>query len=557
VAALALLAVVLALLAARAPALRLLARRDVDQARVQVAAGRIEDGRALLHRALRRFPGLADARQALGELELGAGRIESAFLQFQAATELVPLDPRGWLGLARVRDAAGQPAETAAALDEVLQLDPTQVDARAMRAQVRLELGHDQGALLDAGEASRQRPTDPRIWLVLVRATARVKGAAAGAAIAEAAPTAVAPDLLTELAALRSGQVNRPRTRDRVRDSGADHAERWPGALGVMMRDCVGKIGRQDWDGAEALAANAGNAYPETLIGPWLAGVLSLARQRVDPAERLFREALVVSPRSHRPVTNLVGVWSGQGGPLRAGDQLLALARAEAGFVYPLPIAAHAYLEADQPAKAESTARLAITMLPGSPVPYRDVAILYLELDRAGEALSLCDEGLARFPGDVPLQLLRARAALLLGDRERAIQQYEQLLPRWPDHPIVAAELAALLVEARADARSRARALQLVHEVELDGPMEPDVLGAMGRVYLVAGDATRALAVLEPAAQAAPADPGLHYQLALALRAVGRTDEALREVRRSLGSGHPFLTEPDARRLLRELGGER
>jgi len=361
---------------------------------------------------------------------------------------------------------------------------------------------------------------------------------------------------VNELSALRAGQVNRPQPGGRVRDPGADHAERWPGALGTMMRDCVGKIARQDWAGAEALAATAGNAYPETLIGPWLEGVLALARQRLDGAERLFRDALVVSPRSHRPVTNLVGVWSSQGGALRAGDELLALARADPGFIYPLPIAARAYLEADQPAKAESTARLAITMLPGSAVPYRDVANLYLELDRAGEALSVCDEGLARFPRDVDLQVLRARAAILLGDRERALQQYEQLLPHWTDHPIVAAELASLLVETRTDAPSRARALDLVRDLELDGPMEPDVLGAMGRVYLRAGDAGRALAVLEPAAQAAPAAPELHYQLALALKSEGKTDRALGEVRRALATGHSFPTEADARRLLRELGGE-
>jgi len=322
------------------------------------------------------------------------------------------------------------------------------------------------------------------------------------------------------------------------------------------MREWVGTIARQDWAGAEALAATAGRAYPETLMGPWLEGVLAAARKQLEPAERLFRDALVVSPRSHRPITNLAGVWFAQRGPLHAADQLVALARAEPGFIYPLPIAARAYLEADQPARAESTARLAITVLPGSAVPYREVAKLYLELDRAGDALSLCEEGLARFPGDVPLQLLRARGAILLGDRERAIQQYEQLLPRWPDHPIIAAELGALLVETREDAASRTRALGLVHDLELDGPMEPEVLGAMGRVYLAAGDASRALAVLEPAAQAAPADPGLHYQLALALKADGKTDRALGEVRRALATGHSFPTEADARRLLRDLGGD-
>jgi tetratricopeptide (TPR) repeat protein len=558
VAALVVLGAFVAVRSGRAPALQLLARRDLDRARALVASARPEEARTTLHRALQRQPPLVDARRGLAELELGAGRLEPAFLHFQAATEQEPADPRGWLGLARVRIGARQPSEAAAALDEALELDPSRSDARVMRAEVRLQLGRDQGALLDATEASRTRPSDARVWVALARATGRVKGAAAGAAVAEQAVAQVgrARALLEELSALRAGRVDRPEPAGRVRDPGGDHAERWPGALGATMRELVGKLRRQDWDGAERLAAAAGPAYPETLMGPWLEGVIEQARKRLDRAEGLFHEALALSPRSHRAITNLIGIWFAKKGHLHAADQLLALARADPGFVYPLPIAAREYLEADQPARAESTARLALTTLPGSPLPYREVASLYLELDRPGDALSLCEEGLARFPGDVRLQLLRVRGSLLLGDRERAIQQYEQLLPRWPDHPIVAAELAALLVESRSDAGSRERALALVRELELDGPMEPEVLGAMGRVYLQAGDPPRALAVLEPAARAAPDDPGLHYQLALARKAEGRPDLALPEVRRSLAVGHPFPGEADARRLLRELEGE-
>ena len=543
---------------ARRPVLQLLARRELERARTLLASGHPEEARAGLHRALQRRPDLVDARRTLAELELAAGHLEPALLHFQAVTDQEPSDARGWLGLARVRVASEQPPEAAAALDEVLELQPSLLEARALRARVRLQLGQDQGALLDATQARSGGLADAGVWHSLARATARLKGATAGAQVAEQgiAQVGPAPVLVEELSALRSGHVGGPGPGDPVREPVLDRAERWPGALGATMRELVGKVQRQDWDGAEAVVAAAGRTYPETLMGPWLGGVVALARKRLDVAELMFRDALVRSPRSHRPISNLVTVWSVEKDELNAADRLLALAREDPGFVYPLPIAAHAYLEADQPARAESTARLALTMLPGSPIPYRDVAAFYLELDRASDALEICEQGLQRFPGDARLQLLRARGSLMLGDRERAIGQYEQLLPRWPDHPIAAAELAALLVEARSDAASRERALGLVHDLERDGPMEPDVLGAMGRVYLQTGDPARALAVLEPAARASPGDPGLHYRLALARKAEGRLDLALVEVRRSLATGHPFPAEADARRLLRELGGE-
>ena len=92
-----------------------------------------------------------------------------------------------WLGLARVRALAGQPAEEAAALDEVLDFDPARIDARSRRAELRLELGQDEGALLDAAAATEANPGDVRAWRALARATARVKGAAAGLEVLERA----------------------------------------------------------------------------------------------------------------------------------------------------------------------------------------------------------------------------------------------------------------------------------------------------------------------------------------------------------------------------------
>lgn len=544
-------------LAVRGPVRALVARRDVTEARHLIAAGRASDARAALHRALARKPDLVAARQTLGALELGEGHLEQAFLQFQALTDQQPLSAEAWLGLAAVRARAGQPAETAAALDQVLDLDPAQVEARSQRAEVRLELDQDEGALFDAAAATQANRKDVRAWLVLARATARVQGTAAGLEVLDRAVAEAGSDplLRDERSAIQAGHP-RSAGSERLRQAPGDHANRWPGALGALMRDFVANVQRQDWSGAEALVTAARDAYPETMMAPWLQGLLELSNQRLESAERLFRQALKFSPRSHRPVSNLITVWSAQKGPLYTGDRLMALAEEDPGFLYPLPIAAHAFLEGDQPARAESTARLALTAFSDSPLAYREVAALYLELDRASDAAAVCEQGLGRFPTDAQLQLLRARASALLGDRERAIQQYEVLLPRWPDVPIAAAELAALLMETRTDAPSRQRALGLVGALEHDGPMEPEVLGAMGRVYLQAGNPEAALAVLEPAVRGSPGDPSLHLQLALARKATGSPDLALIEVRRSLASGHPFPGEPEARRLLRELGGE-
>ncbi len=319
------------------------------------------------------------------------------------------------------------------------------------------------------------------------------------------------------------------------------------------MRDAVGKMQRQDWSAAEQLAASAGSTYPATLMGPWLRGIIDLSRGRLDLAEKSLLAALEVSPRSHRAITNLVAVWWKEQGPRYAGDQLVALHKTDHEFDYPLPIAAHAYLEADQPPLAESTARLSFQAAPGSPVPYREVANFYLELDRASDALGVCAEGLALFPDDAELQLLRARGSLLLGDREGAIRSYEHVLSQHSDQQTAAGALAALLVETRSDEPSRHRALALVSGLALDGPLDAEVLGAMGRVYLeVAKDSPRAKAYLEAAVRGAPEDSSLRFYLAVALMSDSPT-LAIRELRSALASGRTFPEEVEARRLLVQL----
>src|SRR5262249_14611857 len=148
-------------------------------------------------------------------------------------------------------------------------------------------------------------------------------------------------------------------------------------------------------------------------------------------------------------------------------------------------------------ARAEATARRMLAAASGSPRPSADLATLYLELDRPSDALQTCEQGLVRFPGDPELLLRAARGKAALADRPGAISAYEALLAKQPDRRLGATELAILLVD-RGDAEASRRAQALVHALELDGPLEPEALGAIGRVALkTSGDPARAVQALE------------------------------------------------------------
>ncbi len=178
-------ALALGLRLAKRPLSGFLAQRQLSRAQEMLAGGHAEEAAAALRETLRWWPTSAEARALLGGLELQRGRIEHAFLEFQALTELEPRNVSGWVGLAQVRDRAAQWQEAEAAMDRVLELAPERSGAHTVRSELRYRLGRYQGAFVDAQRAVRQDPGDARGWVAMVRAAGRLKGPSAALEAAE------------------------------------------------------------------------------------------------------------------------------------------------------------------------------------------------------------------------------------------------------------------------------------------------------------------------------------------------------------------------------------
>jgi tetratricopeptide (TPR) repeat protein len=505
----------------RAPVARFLARRHFSEAERMLARGEDRSAASELALTLEGDPLHRRARRLLGELYLRSGQIERAFLELQSYTDAFPQDPEGWSDLAEVRVHASQPEQAEAALTSAVDRAPESVDLRLRRADLRSRIGRLHGAVIDAQAVLRDDPGSVAAKAIAVAATARLDAA-------DCAPAKVPPP-------------------------GAE-ATAWPGRLGELMRKFAAANRNGNRDAANALSSGASSDYPNAMLGPWLDGVTALTAGDLDRAERSFGDALDLAPRSHRPISNLVALWSRRRGPGYAGDRLVRMVDRDPAFAYPLPIAAAAYLEESQPTKAEATIQRMFRVLPESPAPFREVARFLLQLDRASDAIATAAQGLARFPADPDLLREQARGYVSLGDQEAALRSWDAALSARPDDQVSAAQLARLLVGARKDGPSRSRALRLVRDLECDAPSDPDVLGAIGLVLLEAGDdPLRASRWLEAARDRAPESPQIRYQLALAYARVRDVASARRELQQAIRSGVTFDEEPEARRLLRDL----
>ena len=440
--------------------------------------------------------------------KLDPTNVESAFLAFETLVELDPSNAAAWSGLARAWRDAKMPWAAEGAATHAVELAPS-AETLLLRAQVREQLGRNFSAALDARRALELAPASAEAKDLLQRA--------------DSAP-------------LSGPHLAPPREKF------------WPGRLLEYVRQVPREIQKQDWEAAGKLAIAAERDYPGTMIGPWLGGIVRYAHGQFVDAEAELKRALALAPRSSRVATNLAGAWAKQKGPAYAAGELLKLHEADPGFLVPLDIAATAYLQLHQPADAEAALRRGLAVKDPAPQAFLQLASFFRALDRAADAQKVCDDGLARAPQDLALQLCRAEVIAPFAP-EQAISAYDSVLRQRPD--AVAARVALTRLYARRpDDASVQRASELAAELRRDSPDDGAALDAVGWVLARQKSWREARQWLALAAQDAPDDPSIRYHHAAALNALGERDAARREAQAAVALGQ-FPERPEALALSR------
>ena len=466
----------------------------VEKAEAHRKAHAYDEARKDLRSALALVPGDGGARQKLAAVEMEAGNWEVAFIEYETLTQVHPEDPSGWISLARMMARGGLLAAPEAALDKAMALGPAGTDVRALRAEIRFRLGRRYGARLDAqasgGKVEGQAPVPP----------ARVLAEAEGLAV-------------------------------------LSH-EHWPGRLARMRQALEQRLRQQDWEGAQRVVDSARALSGDTVFPPFLAGILEMARGKADEAERQFREALLSAPRSPVVVTALAKAWSREKGAAFAAERLMELGEKDPGFSFARSLAARAWMDARDPAKAEAALRRGLALQPGSAEPFVQLAEHFQGLDRASDALAAVQQGLERFPHALELAMLSARL-----DVSGAARVYEDVLSRRPDLDLVEYKLAALA--------EGERARQILQHLGEDEPSDPALMDTLGWLHSRVGSPARARQLLEAAVKAAPGEPMAHFHLAMVYAGAKERELSRTELKAAVESDRPFARRLEALRLLR------
>jgi tetratricopeptide (TPR) repeat protein len=147
----------------------------------------------------------------------------------------------------------------------------------------------------------------------------------------------------------------------------------------------------------------------------------------------------------------------------------------------------------------------------------------------AAAADAVLDAAIAALPDSFDLNLRKAGLLERGGDIDGAIAIYEALYARDSNKPLIANNLASLLVSHREDAASLARAELIARR--LRGTQVPAFQDTYGWIAHRLGNHDEALRYLEPAAAALPNDIAVQYHLAATYVAVARGPQALAQFR--------------------------
>jgi tetratricopeptide (TPR) repeat protein len=322
----------------------------------------------------------------------------------------------------------------------------------------------------------------------------------------------------------------------------------------VIRVRCLYEVGRRD----------AGRELLESLVTekrPFLDAVFEFERQegqaQPERARKLLEQAARDHPGHPGVVARLARIDLAAGRADRALAQLDAAVEAGHGTPAVLLERARVHASRGDVPRAQQDALRAFEAQPSLAGASALVATLYRAQGQEKEAIASFEEALAAGALRPSGRFLLAQLHLFAGDSKRSRELLEALVAERSDFAIAKNDLAYLLAEQGEDLD---RALRLAQDASQGLSESPAVADTLGFVYLQKQLHEPALQQFQRAVQLAE-DRGegqsvFHYHLGLALRALGRTDDAAQAFEKALALDGDFQDARQALEGLRAGSGE-
>ncbi len=435
--------------------------------------------------------------------------------------------------LARMLVATGNPVGGREQVEQVLEEDPSNVEALKMRAAWLVNEDRPGAAVIDLRTALDQAPRDTGILMLMAEAYMR-DGAEALAQERLSMAVQVSNNGAAESVAYARYLIARNRLQQAetvltAARRGAPASLEVLGLLGQVY------LQQQNWPSARSvIEALRGLGTPQaTQLAENFEGGILLGQDRIDEGLEYLRSQLEEDGDGNLATLAQLVRTQILTGRLDEASALVAGELEKAPDSVPLQLmnANIVALQGDLDG-AEAIYRGLLEERPDLEPAVLQLQALLRATGRTDEAEALVAEGLDTIPASRRLRLLEAYRMEKEGLYEEAIALYEVLYEEQTSDVVVANNLASMLAEHRRGTEDLDRAYAIARR--LTGTDVPPFRDTLGWILYLRGDIDRAIAELEPAAAALPDEASVTAHLGLAYAAAERGDEARETLERAL-----------------------
>lgn len=305
------------------------------------------------------------------------------------------------------------------------------------------------------------------------------------------------------------------------------------------------------WDAAASTASRFQVAGAPALEMALIEGQIAEGRKDLSAAVRAYTTAVNAAPTDPRPLIALVHVY-GQSKDLAAAQrQISALLTRYPSHPYAHSLMGEVKSQAGLASEADAHFQESIRHNPSWTYAWLSWASHKVAHRQSHEAIRILTDALAQAAQQEDIRLMLASLYSETNNTEAAIKEYETLLAKQPRMTLAANNLATLLVEARQDSTSLARAFALAKDLrDTSNPVFQDTAGwvfiKMGQIEEGIGLLTKALAQL-------PDQPQFLFHLGQAYHKSGKTEQARAALEKALHMRQDFPGHAEARALLNDL----
>lgn len=472
----------------------------------------------------------------LAQLETALGRTDEAIDRLKRVIEALGEGPEGNAARTRLASlllATGAQDATIGHIETILENDPKNAAALAIRAQLALRDDRYDDAIQDIRTAQATAPDNWRFMLIEAEAH-KLNGSSslAGERMAAAVEASGSNPVATAAYARHLSSNGKA---DFAESLVEDGLARTPDHVALLNLLAQLKLSRGDWFGAEQIAQRL-----EAIDGGQAA------------MQQVMAQIIANDDRGDKGITFLENLVSGNNAEVSSMAALVMSyvrsGRADEAITFvtgvleknpnnPAALILKGDLETQlgKPDEAEAAYREAISVAPDTVEGYQALVGHLLRYARNDEAIEIARAGLAIKPDATRLRMSLALLLREQGDSAGAIAEYETLYEQTPNSFLVANNLASIMIEVDQSPEQVERAFILAKRLR-DADL-PHYKNTYGWLLYLRGEPERAVRYLKTSAEALPTIMLAQFHLGMAYAKLGLVDEAQASLTRAIELG--------------------